>query len=125
MIDYNRLNDPEYFKDTLSDINQITNPTTLANLLKILSIKIANKEVDPINASMLLSTIKNRNHVLTNVHEQNRGNNTNDTSGGRQIALSPTAVSNRAGTASIIIILAGAAVTTVMYTLLWIANFIK
>lgn len=138
MIDYSRIKDPEYFKNTLEDINHITDPNMLANLLKILSIKISNKEVDPIDANMLLSTIKNRNHVLTEARKNRgtaRGNTNspsdlnyyqeNDNSGGRQMALSPTSVSNRNGAASIILIIAGVAVTTVMYTLLWIANFIK
>lgn len=136
MIDYSKINDPEYFKDILSDISQVTDVATLSNLLKILSIKISNKEVDPVDANILLSAIKERNKTLTDIHYQKRSNrrenDNNDTEGGRvdtndvkQLTLSPTSVSNRVGTASIVLILVNIAVTIAMYAILVVARLIK
>lgn len=138
MIDYSRIKDPIYFKETLSDISQVTDINVLSNLLKILSIKIANKEIDPDAAGILLGAIKDRNKTLTDIHRQFRNNNRyrrdNEDNGsggrstemnGRQLTLSPTSVSNRVGAASIVLILLNITITTVMYTLLLIARIIK
>lgn len=43
----------------------------------------------------------------------------------KKLTLSPTSVSGRRGTISIILIIASVAVTTAMYTLLWIAQITK
>ena len=51
----------------------------------------------------------------------NGGTNTQE----KKLTLSPTSVSGRRGTISIILIIASVAVTTAMYTLLWIAQITK
>ena len=75
MIDYSKIKDPEYFKSLLDDINQITDIRVITNILKILSIKISNQEIDPIDASLLLATTKNRYKVLTNSSKQRQYEN--------------------------------------------------
>lgn len=148
MIDYSKLNDPEYFKDVLSGINNITDHRILSDHLKILSIKITNKEVDPIIANMLLSTIRNRDKVLTDARIKSGNNNrsellsyptSNDWEGGgstnsfqgnsnnqeKRLSLAPTSVSNHSGSVSFILIIAGVAVTTFMYTLLYISSITR
>ena len=139
MIDYSRINDPEYFKNVLTEINEITDRKATENLLKVLSAQIANKNVNPIEANMLLSALSNRNKVLSNKKQPrndadydtaNSGGTTNEwqemtNTQEKKLSLSPTSVSNRSGSISLILIIAGVAITSVMYTLLWIASVAK
>lgn len=120
MIEYKKLSDPEYFKDLLSDINKVSDINVLSNLLKSLSIKISNKEIDPVDANMLLSVIKTRSKTLTESHIQKRNSN-----GGRQMVLTPTAISNSRGNASLIFLVVNIAIVTAMYTMLIISHIAK
>ncbi len=121
MIDYNRISDKEYFNNQIDGIAKTNDSYILANELKMLSQKIYDGKVDPVDARIILGAIKTRQAELTG---KKYGNNSN-VEKGRSMVMSPTAVSNRNGSASIIFLVASVAATTVMYTLLAIAHFIK
>lgn len=171
MIDYYKLKDPSqrtgYLRETLEEIASVTDLHVLSDLLKMLSIKLENKDVDVHDAESILAAINVRKKILLSDsyknnmrksdHEKNYASwekenrkdydnnyinssryekqftnwDTNESGGttntqtqtqDKTLTLSPTSVSSRRGTISIVLILTSIAVTTVMYTLLWIAN---
>lgn len=123
MIDYSRLDNRDYYNSIVADINSISDERELADILKILSIKLFYKEIDPDQASLLLSTIKSR---ITSL----KGNRASSNGGGvsknqdKIIRLSPTSVSSRAGTISVVFLALNIAITTVMYVLLIVGKII-
>lgn len=119
MIDYNKLSDREYLNNQVDGIYTTNDSYILANELKMLSQKIYDKKVDPEDARVVLEAIKNRQAVLSGKRIQQSGQN------GRSMVMTPNAVSNRVGSASIALLLCGVAATTVMYTLLAIAYLVK
>ncbi len=120
MIDYNRLTDREYFNNQIDGISKTDDSYILANELKMLSQRIYDNKIDPVDARIILGAIKSRQAELTG----KRRDMTN-AEGGRKMVMTPNAVSNRNGTASIIFLVASVAATTVMYTLLVLAHFTK
>lgn len=141
MIDYARLNEPGYLDSVVLEIGKVNEPLVLSNLLKLLSIKMAYKEVAPEHASRILTALKTRSKNLQDIRRYNKNRpiyppyNDWDSSGGttnsidnnqeKKLALHPTSVSNHRGSASLIFIIVGVAATAVMYTLLWIASILK
>lgn len=148
-IDYEKINDPDYFSGVIQSINNVTEPRILYGLLNMLSEHLRNKEVaTPIEASMIKSAIQNRLNTLslspkkdaeidsaelakfeeyadkldsiTDAEEPitNKKNNRGD----KVLKLHPTSVTSKAGTVSVVLIFAGIAITSIMYTLLWIAH---
>lgn len=122
MIDFARLDDPEYFNSQLQAIDSLDDMQELANILSLLSIKLTDKSIDPVNAHMILEAVKARQAELVNFKNSMRQNKN---AGGRQLSLTPTSVSNRAGAVSIVFLVVNIAIITAMYTLLFISKFIK
>lgn len=122
MIDFARLDDPEYFNSQLKAIDSLDDMQELANILSLLSIKLTDKSIDPVNAHMILEAVKARQAELVNFKNSMRQNKN---AGGRQLSLTPTSVSNRAGAVSIVFLVVNIAIITAMYTLLFISKFIK
>ena len=121
MIDYNRLTDREYFNNQIDGISKTDDSYILANELKMLSQRIYDNKIDPVDARIILGAIKSRQAELTGKRHHDMTNAV----GGRKMVMTPNAVSNRNGTASIIFLVASVAATTVMYTLLVLAHFTK
>lgn len=149
-IDYEKINDPDYFSGVIQSINNVTEPRILYGLLNMLSEHLRNKEVaTPIEAAMIKSAIQNRLNTLTlspkkdaeidsselakfeeyadkldSITETEEPiTNKKDNRGDKVLKLHPTtSVSSKAGTVSIVLIFAGIAITSIMYTLLWIAH---
>lgn len=135
MLDYKKLNDSnasEYINRTVSEIKSASETELLDNL-RMLQIKLYNKEIDSINATMLMGAIKRgikeRRNMTRSDDRPPRFNN--EDSGGRTMALNPvggnghTSVSNRAGAAAVIFIVVNVGITTVMYTLLLLSKLLK
>ncbi len=120
MIDYNKVHDKEYLNNQIEGIGKTNDSYVLANELKMLSQKIYDGKIDPIDARIILGAIKNRQAELTG-----KKHDYTNADGGRKMVMTPNAVSNRNGTASIIFLVASVAATTVMYTLLVLAHFAK
>lgn len=120
MIDYNKVHDKEYLNNQIDGIGKTNDSYVLANELKMLSQKIFDGKIDASNAKVILEALKNRQAELTG-----KRRDYNNTDGGKKMVMTPNAVSNRNGTASIIFLVASVAATTVMYTLLVLAHFAK
>lgn len=115
MIDFSRIEDEEYYNMIMSDIGRIDDNRQLSDILKSLSIKISNKEISPDKASNILGAVKDRMRILTNDRFR----------GGKKFVMSPTVVSDKKGRMAIVLLVVNVAVVSIMYTFLWIANFIK
>ena len=133
MIEYSKLNDPEYFNSLKEDISKVPDTIILTNLLRSLSFKIADRSIDSAVAEELLNAIRDRINVLTDARQQQRNQNQDNRfpnrkgehKNGRVLSMKPTAVSNRRGNAALVFIVVNVAITTVMYTLLLISNLTK
>ncbi len=151
-IDYEKINDPDYFSGVIQSINNVTEPRILYGLLNMLAEHLRNKEVATpieVSASMIMLTIQNRLNMLTLSQKKDAEidsselakfeeyadkldsiteaeepiTNKKDNRGDKVLKLHPTtSVSSKAGTVSIVLIFAGIAITSIMYTLLWIAH---
>lgn len=115
MIDFSRIEDKEYYNMIMSDIARIDDNRQLSDILKSLSIKISNKEISPEIASNILGAVKDRMKVLTNDRYRNS----------KKFVMTPTVVSDKKGRMAIVLLVVNVAVVSIMYTLLWIASFIK
>ena len=121
MLDYfYNLDDPEHFHDVLVSISSIEDQRTLMDILKMLSEKIHYGEISVEHANTLKECIIKRQSEIIESIKQKRS------SGGvKKLHMSPTSVSNRAGSASVVFLIANIAITTVMYTLLFISHFLN
>lgn len=134
MIDYKKLQDAnsnEYINRTISEINQAS-VHELEDNLRMLQIKLYNRDIDTINATIIMNSIKTRLKELKYRQINNKTYRTTDNeSGGRSISLNPTgsnghtSVSNRAGAAAVVFIVVNVAITTAMYTLLLLSKLFK
>lgn len=129
MIDYTRLaSDRDYFNQEIENIRTLSDNRVLSNELKMLSLNLYEKKIDPVDAKIVLSAIKNRQAILSGKVRAMR-ENSGSTDGGRTMYLAPksgsTSVSNRVGTVSTILLVGSVVTTLVMYALLAFAHFIK
>lgn len=129
MIDYKRLDDPEYFNKTINDIKTLSDQSELENILKSLSVKLYHREIEPIYANMLLGAIKSRRSVLAGGRRQRQQEGDTIGTNDKVLKLTPTppstSISSKAGTVSIVFLVVNIAITTVMYTLLILSRSIK
>ncbi len=123
MIDYNRLSDAEYFNRTVSEIRSLNDERVLMDVLKSLSAKLYDRKIDPAHANILLDNVKSRLSVITGGNRIIGNRVVEDNQ--KVLKLSPTSVHSRAGTVSMVLLIANIAITSIMYTLLVISKFIK
>lgn len=122
MIEYINLSNQEYYNALLKKINTISDQRELEDMLKSLSYKLYYKEIEPEQARRLITVIKSRIAILSSGGRRASGGPSN--SQDKVISFSPTSVSNRAGTVSVVFLVVNVALTTIMYTLLILSKFI-
>lgn len=118
MLEYSRLNNQEYYNAVMNSIESISDKYELEDILKSLSYRLHYKDIEPEKARELIAAVNKRLFALTN----NRG--TAKENKPKSLHLSPTSVSNRAGSISIAFLAVNIAITTIMYALLILGRLI-
>lgn len=131
MIDCSQIKNPEYVRSFINDIHSTEDLRILNNLIKYISIKVAYQEITYNDVSDIIFAIKSR----TNEIIQSKRSQGNSQSQSKSLTMTPVGSNSRShhssiinetrGAATLIFIVVNVAITTIMYTLLLIANFIK
>jgi len=127
MIDYTQIKNPEYVRSLINDIHSTDDLRVLNDLIKNISVSVAYQKITYNDVSEIIFAIKSRTNEIVASRRNQRNNQS------KSLAIAPVGSNNRhhsiinetRGASSLIFIVINIAITTVMYTLLLIANFLK
>lgn len=118
---FDNLDTPEQLRSLLNDIDSIDDKFVMDNVIKIFSQKLSNGSLTAEQATEIKNALFKRQAELEEEIRQRRINSNKTI----KLSRNNTSVSNRVGSASIVFLVTNIAITTVMYTLLFISHFLN